>query len=48
MAVMNYDELISHREHTIQIHTYYDENVAIECVDCYEILIDFDNENLER
>ena len=42
MACQNYNDLYSHREHKISIHTYYDENVAIECEDCHEVLLDFD------
>jgi hypothetical protein len=44
MSVQNYADLISHRGHKLNIHTYYDENVAIECEDCYEVLLDYDKE----
>lgn len=44
MSVQNYTELLAHKGHDIKIHTYYDENVAIECNDCFEVLLDFDNE----
>lgn len=53
MSVTNYDELIKHKGHKIECVTYgyeddkgvyYPTNVALECVDCYEVLLDFDIE----
>jgi hypothetical protein len=44
MSVQNYSELLAHNGHNIEVHIYYDKNVAIECNDCFEVLLDFDNE----
>jgi hypothetical protein len=48
MSVQNYTELLAHKGHDIKIHTYYDENVAIECNDCFEVLLDFDNDEVSH
>ena len=46
MSVTNFDELIAHKQHEIGISVYSDyymqHNVAIECYDCSEVLLDFD------
>lgn len=44
MSVINYKELKAHKGHHIVVVTYgeEEENVAIECEDCYEVLLDFD------
>ena len=44
MAVSSFDELIEHAEHNVVIATYGDPavNVAIECEDCFVVLLDFD------
>jgi aspartate/tyrosine/aromatic aminotransferase len=44
MSAQNYSDLIAHDGHSISIYKYYDENVAIECEDCFEVLLDFDKE----
>jgi hypothetical protein len=49
MAATDFNDLIRHEEHEITIATYYDldlntVNVAIECMDCHEVLLDFDKE----
>jgi len=41
MSAQNYDDLIAHKNHSVSIYTYADENVAIECNECYEVLLDF-------
>ncbi len=44
MSVQNYNELSEHFGHPIEIAMYgVDTNLAIECVDCNEVLLDFDN-----
>jgi hypothetical protein len=44
MAVANYAELAAHIEHTLEIVIYGgDANAAIECINCDEILFDYDN-----
>jgi len=37
-----YEKLKEHTGHAIDCVTYGDENVAIECLDCNMVLIDFD------
>jgi hypothetical protein len=49
MSVQTYNELAEHYGHGINITKYTDTlgngiNMSIECEDCYEVLIDFDNE----
>ena len=47
MSVLNYQELAKHRGHKIEVIGYYDENVAVECEDCFEVLFDYDNKEGE-
>ena len=44
MAVNSYVELVTHKGHEIEIATYADENVSIECLSCGEVLVDFEKE----
>ena len=44
MSVQNYADLVAHEGHTLAVYRYYTENVAIECADCHEVLLDYDNE----
>lgn len=44
MSVMNYEELNKHRGHKVTVYGYYDESVSIECEECFQILLSFDNE----
>ena len=44
MAVQSYNDLIAHEGHRVLIVTYAGVNVAIECAECYEVLLDFDKE----
>lgn len=39
-----YDELLAHRGHDVVIVTYglENENVALECEECFEVIVDFD------
>ena len=46
MSAQNYNDLIAHKGHSLSIYTYYTENVAIECEDCHEVLLDYDNEKV--
>ena len=43
MAVADYDDLVRHWGHETEVVKYGAENVAIECVDCSEVLVDFDS-----
>ena len=48
MSATDFNDLIRHAEHSITIATYYDlhlntVNVAIECEECSEVLMDYDN-----
>ena len=42
--VNNYDELNAHFMHSISIVRYDNQNVAIECFTCHEVLLDFDRD----
>jgi len=46
MSVNNFKELYGHIGHKIEVVTYGNpaQNVAIECINCNEVLIDFDKE----
>ena len=46
MSVSNFEELKIHVGHKVVVVTYGNPpvNVAIECEDCYEVLLDFDKE----
>ncbi len=45
----NFDELYKHYGHKVEVAQYTDKGgeavgVSIECMDCYEVLIDYDRE----
>jgi len=46
MSVNSFEELNKHKGHKIEIVTYGNPpvNVAIECLDCFEVLLFFDRE----
>lgn len=46
MSVNSYKELLAHKGHKIVCVTYgsQEENVAIECETCNEVLFDYDKE----
>ena len=44
MAVHSYAELSAHKGHDTIVVSYGEANVAIECEECCEVLLDFDNE----
>lgn len=48
MAVQNYKELKTHLFHRVRIVAYgkpeVPQNVAIECEECQEVLLDFDKD----
>lgn len=52
MGVHDYTDLINHEGHHIECVTYIERvtsritNVAVECTDCCEVLMDFDNPEL--
>ena len=49
MSAFNYDELKRHVGHTITCVTYGEgQNVAIECEDCNEILLDYDKDEIKK
>lgn len=48
MSVSTYSELVIHVGHLVEVVTYANENVAIECEDCGEVLLDFDADDLEE
>ena len=49
MSVNKFEELYAHFGHDIRIAVYaIAANVAIECLDCNETLIEFDKEDKEK
>ncbi len=43
MGIANYTELVTHVDHSVHVVQYgAHQNVAIECLTCMEILVDFD------
>jgi hypothetical protein len=45
MSVQNFEELAQHQGHKVEVAVYGDQqNSAVECVECSEVLLDFDNE----
>ena len=50
MSVSNFKELLAHVGHNIECVTYGNNddivNVSLECVDCDEVLLDFDNNKI--
>jgi len=49
MSANNFDELYRHYGHQVVVARYTDEEgkvigVAVECEECYEVLIDYDKE----
>lgn len=42
MSAHSFETLRDHVGHKIKIALYGDQNVAIECVTCNEVLVDFD------
>jgi len=45
LASQTYQELNAHLGHKIVIANYAEENVEVECEDCFEVLVDFDRED---
>jgi hypothetical protein len=44
MSVQNFEELAQHQGHKVEVVVYGDrQNSAVECVECSEVLLDFDN-----
>ena len=50
MALGNHIHLLRHQGHEIEVATYGDPvvNVAVECLDCCEVLFDMDSPGEER
>ena len=52
MSVGSFDDLLFHVRHKVVVVTYGSPmnpvNVAIECLDCNEVLIDFDRDEVEE
>jgi hypothetical protein len=44
MSVDNFQGLFYHYGHQIEVVMYGNTNVALECDDCSEVLLDFDEE----
>jgi hypothetical protein len=47
VSVQNYNDLAEHFGHSLTVALYGEgDNVAIECEECYEVLLDFDKEQV--
>ena len=48
-SLMYYEKIVPHIGHKIEVATYGDPivNVSVECVDCYEVIVDGDKSELE-
>lgn len=45
MSAQNFEELAQHQGHSVEVVVYGDNlNCAVECVECAEVLLDFDND----
>lgn len=45
MSAQNYGDLVPHVGHDLTVAIYGNGiNASIECVDCYEVLLDYDRE----
>jgi hypothetical protein len=45
MAAHSYSDIAEHLGHNLEVAIYgQEDNAAIECVDCYVVLVDFDKE----
>ena len=46
-----YDKIRAHRGHSIEVAVYGDENdpvnAAVECIDCFEVIVDEDRDPAE-
>lgn len=47
MAAHTFEDLARHAGHEIECVTYADENAALECIDCGEVLYDLTKEEPE-
>jgi len=48
MSAQNYNDLATHFGHSLTVALYGEgDNVAVECEECSEVLLDFDNDNEE-
>jgi hypothetical protein len=46
MSAQNFDDLAEHFGHSLEVVLYGEvDNVAIECKNCHEVLLDFDQED---
>ena len=45
MAVSNYAELSAHLGHEVEVADYGNgQNIAVECIDCSEVILDYELE----
>ena len=47
MSATDYNDLSRHIGHKVEVVSYAEVNVAIECEDCSEVLLDFDKSECE-
>ena len=45
-----YEKIARHLDHNIEVASYGDPilNVAVECMDCHEVIVDADYENIDE
>ena len=52
MSAFDFKSLLEHRGHKIEVATYEKDgviyNVSCECLDCNEVILDYDNPELEE
>ena len=44
MSATDYEDLSRHVGHSVEVVTYAEVNVAVECEECNEVLMDYDSE----
>ena len=47
MSAQTFNDLVKHYGHNVSVVMYADTNVAVECEECYEVIVDFDKEETE-
>ena len=45
MATLSKTELAAHLGHDLQVATYAEQNITLECITCYQVILDYELEN---
>ena len=48
MSAQNFNDLAQHNGHNIEVVIYAEQNASVECVDCYEVLLDYEKERASK